>query len=534
MDFYRPPTTQGTLEALGCMYRCLRAWQFYPKGHPTRRSSLEQAYTAMTQLLDGNTLLLTCGRTGFSFPDGEVLKDESGPTAALSHALFIRRVQKITFFHDLFQEDLLELFRILCLSPDVIQSLGGIDNIMAERGIRSIWVNEFDLASIRSKRQDIEQRGIVPPGIDEAEGGDDAAPVVEQQSRDQDQIAPGQLLQALLGRLAACTDDDSYLILVRQAVACADLLDAHNNPPLLFPLIELLASHSGDATRSENMRDCSQFAMEQLLAPANLLQRVLDFTGQESGLSHQAILAVLKAGGAAAITSAIEIIGRTGSLKTRKILSTALGELGETAVPTLLSLISDSRWFIVRNICAILGVIASDEALSALTMCLHHQDLRVRKEAVRSLAQLSGSEAETAIIGILRGLDSALHPQAISSLGGMQSKRSLPELLKIAFARDLFLKTLSLKVEALAAIALIGDRQVTPHLIHLLEERHLLAAARGRELKIAVATCLGRLGDPRALPALAKLAADSSELGSACTNAIALIEKTEGRPHGTS
>jgi HEAT repeat protein len=135
---------------------------------------------------------------------------------------------------------------------------------------------------------------------------------------------------------------------------------------------------------------------------------------------------------------------------------------------------------------------------------------------------------------VLRGQDSALYPQAVSSLGGMQSKKAVAELMKIVCTRDLFLKNLSLKTDALAAIAVIGDHQVTPQLTALLKERHLLAAARGRELRIAIATCLGRLGDRRALPTLAKLAQNSGELGTACSNAIAQIEKTEGRPHGNS
>ena len=145
MDFYRPPTTQGTLDALGSLHRAVRACKFYPKGHPTRRSSLSLAHAAMLQLLDGNTLLLSCGRTGFSFPDGESIKDPSGVTTALAFELFVRRAQKIAFSRDLFQEDLLELVKILCLPPEAIQQSGGFDTMMDARGIRSIWVNEFDL-----------------------------------------------------------------------------------------------------------------------------------------------------------------------------------------------------------------------------------------------------------------------------------------------------------------------------------------------------------------------------------------------------
>src|SRR6266516_5401711 len=115
MDFYRPTTTQCTLVGLGTFYRAVRAWRFYPKGHPSRRSALTLAHSVLLELLDGNTLSLVCGRTGFSFPDGESIKDASA--AALAYELFVRRIQKISIFPDLHLEDLVELCRILNLSP---------------------------------------------------------------------------------------------------------------------------------------------------------------------------------------------------------------------------------------------------------------------------------------------------------------------------------------------------------------------------------------------------------------------------------
>lgn len=528
MAFYRPPTTAEILNALGKLFRAVRAWRFYPKGHPTRRSCLGLAHAAMLELLGSNTLLLASGRTGFSFPDGELLKDPTGHSTAMAYELFVRRVQKIAFSPDLFQEDLLELCKILCLSPDVIQGAGGIDTLMAERGIRSIWVNEFDLNSIRNKRQKVEQSGVTPQGIDETEPEGGVSLVIEEEAPKPADLSLELQLETLLGSLSTCSDDERYLILARQVVACADMLQSRHEPQLFFPLIEFFASHAGDAGRSKNVRECAQFAIEQILANGDLLQRVLKLVGEENALSDKALQSVLKAGGAAAITAAIELMGRSSDLKTRKILSTVLGSLGEAAVPALLNLITDPRWFITRNICAILGVIASSEALAALTACLYHSDLRVRREATRSLAKIGGHEAEAAILRILQSKDAALYPQVITSLSGMKSRKALPEFMNILLSRDMFLKSLSLKRDVLAAIALIGDQRVTPHLVALLEKHHLLAASRGRQLKAAVALCLGRLGDVRAVPVLEKLAAGGGELGSVCADALHMIEKSEG------
>jgi hypothetical protein len=488
----------------------------------------------MLQLLDGNTLSLACGRTGFTLPDGESLKDASGISTGLAYELFIRRVQKITFFQDLYQEDVVELFKLLTLSPEQIHQSGGMDVIMSERGIRSIWVNEFDLAAIRRKRERVERTGIVPQGLEEFESVEDVISAVELHSPEPEDLPGEQQLQTLLGRIASCVDDDIYLLLVRQAVACVDIPQMRHEPDSLFLLIDLLAGHAGDEQRSQGMRECAQFAMEQIFTTGDILSIALEHAERGAEIPEKALQAVINAGGATAIVSAIELMGRTTSLKTRKTLSTVLVSLGEPAVPTLLTLVNDSRWFITRNICAILGTIASREALDAVITCLQHSDLRVRKEAIRSLVQIGGDEAESAILGVLRGPESVLYPQAIASLGGMKSRKSLIDLLRIVASSDLFLKNLSLKIDALSAIAVIGDPQVTPLLVMLMEERHLLAAERGRQLKSSIAACLGKLGDARALPILTKLSSSSGELGSACAESMRMIEKIEGRSDGNS
>ena len=88
MEFYRPPTLQGVLDALGSVQRALRAWKFYPPGHPSRKTRIRQAHAAMRQMLDGNDLSLISGRKTFSFPDGEVIKDLTNISATLSYELF--------------------------------------------------------------------------------------------------------------------------------------------------------------------------------------------------------------------------------------------------------------------------------------------------------------------------------------------------------------------------------------------------------------------------------------------------------------
>lgn len=496
MDFYRPPTTLGTLEALGHICRAMRAMGFYPKGHPARRSGVIRAYTSLKELLDGNTLQLNCGRTGFSFPDGESLRDPSGQTTILAYELFIRRVQKITFQHDVYQEDLLELLKIITMIPDVVQQGGGVEKMMATHGVRSIWVNEFDLSKLHNKRKVIEKSGVVPEGLDVYEPGEDgsapASALLNALPQD-DEPLPESRLQALLAKMAECYDADSYHLLAVQALECSERIIAGRESHLVLALIEMFAAHINDSERDDAVRLCAEESMKKLAVQGDVVSLVLSRAGAWQRMSTNAFFKLIQAGGESAVTMAIEEMAATDSLKTRKMISTTLGQLGEGAVPSLLALMDDPRWFIIRNICAILGMIGSCSAVPELIKCLGHYDLRVRKEAVRSLAQLNSLEAENAIIDVLRGSDADLQPQAVASLGGMKSRRALVELMRIVFAKDLFLKSITLKTEALAAIAAIGDRQVLSYLSPLLNERYLLAAAKGRQFKSALQSCINRL-----------------------------------------
>jgi hypothetical protein len=114
----------------------------------------------------------------------------------------------------------------------------------------------------------------------------------------------------------------------------------------------------------------------------------------------------------------------------------------------------------------------------------------------------------------------------------MKSRKSLAELMRIVCSDDMFLKNLVLKTDALAAIAMIGDRQVVPTLTYVLAGRHFFARSKWEQFKIAIAGCLARLGDIRALPVLRKHASGSGGLGRACAEAVESIERMRGEQHG--
>jgi len=526
MEFYRPDTLQGALEALDNVYRALRAWKFYPIGHPIRKSSIRQAHASLQAVLDGSNLSLICGSTGFTLPDREPVKNTTQLSAALSYEFFIRRIHKITFLNDLHQDDLLDLLRIVAQPPDDLQQAGGVDALLTGHGVRTIWVNELDLATIRARRQRVEESGIVPQGVDELENDiSHEAPEIPETT--EAERGTEKELRALLARIAATRDAELYLMLARQAVSCAEVIKSRHDLALLLPMIVLLADHAQDMSRDMNLVTCARHSLARLTANTEMISYLLDRVAVSGGIAKSTMLTVLGIAGSAGIRLTVEKLAEAESLGERKILTILLQQIGEPAVEPIVLMMGDRRWHVVRNLAAVLGDIGSPAAVDGLQGILLHSDLRVSKEAIRSLAKIGGKDAETAITSVLHDKSSPLFSQAVASLGGMKSRTALTALMQIVEEKSLLLPTLPQKLEALSAIAMIGDNTVVPSLAKVLKSRHLLARSRWNQYKSAVAACLGKLGDARALPDLEKLARQSGELGRTCAAAIESIRQAE-------
>jgi HEAT repeat protein len=188
-------------------------------------------------------------------------------------------------------------------------------------------------------------------------------------------------------------------------------------------------------------------------------------------------------------------------------------------------MLQDERWYVVRNMVAILGEIGRRECVAAMKATANHDDQRVRKEAIRSLVKIGGKEAEAIIIGLLADRNQAIVRQSILSLGIMKSKSAMQPLIEIVAERELFLGSLDMKKEALQAIGRIGDRRAGAYLLELLESRHFVVWNRWEELKAHAAAALGQIGDESALPVLKKKAERGGLLGSACSEAVDNIER---------
>jgi HEAT repeat protein len=499
------------------IHKALKAIGFYPEGHPRRDEIVAGVYEELRQYLQDRELSLTISRNGFSVAGEPVKADSNQMISGLAGELFIRRVQQLTVLPDLSLKDLHVFLQLLSLDQKHLASTGGIGQLMPQKGVRTIWVNEIDLSVIWEKREAMdEKQDSGEPDAAETEQTEDPA--------DMDKEADADSLMELLARMDRETDDGRYQQFARNLVVKAEgFKERAVYAPLLLVLHGLL-QHNADTDRSQVQRDYATFTLEQIADGAMtdfLLQHLESKSVQESAK----IYPILKKLGAQIAYVIIQRLCLAEGLFARKSLAAALLAIGPPAVPPLLAMLKDERWYVVRNMVAILGQIGCRDSVNALRPALHHGDQRVRKETVHALVKTGGQDAESLIIELLVDDDAAVVLHAIMSLGLLKSKIAVQLLIDMVEKRDFFSKQLKFKKEAIVALGRIGDRRAVPLLLRVLESHSWLPWNKWDELKVVTATALGRIGDEAVLPALKARAAGGGSLGKACSDAVDKIER---------
>jgi HEAT repeat protein len=514
-------------EAVAELYKALKASFFYPEKHPLRNDILNRAFNFLSRLMNGSDFSLVITRNGFSASEGGMPVASSLMTKALARELFLREIQRLSFLPDLSFQELQDFLSLLTVDPQKIVAAGGMEKLLAEKFIRNIITNAIDISAVFTKRY-----------VSDAE---DAAPLLMageiQSMAVETGFAPPDLMDlvptdnmadmdidAIIAAMETEPADSRYLLLAELLSAKAQPLKEQNQFDLLVPLVIALLNQGLDPMRSQSRRDAALAAFEQIASGemTGYLLFQLENRGYEGKDTAYLILQHL---GEKAVPEAIQRLNSAGSIHSRKALATALARIGKPAVPSLLAMLNDAKWFRVRAMLTILGEIGCRDSIEGLKHTIYHDDDRVRKEAIRCLTKIGGTKAAEILVELLSDKDSSILKQVIFSLGILKDDVALDPLIRIAEKRDIFLKSLQLKKEALQSIGVLGNRRVLPNLEKLAWKRYWFAPKRGGELRVSATAVIGQLGNESSLEFLRKLSSKGGQIGRACKAAANSINQ---------
>jgi HEAT repeat protein len=130
------------------------------------------------------------------------------------------------------------------------------------------------------------------------------------------------------------------------------------------------------------------------------------------------------------------MLGELSCYPARKMVCDLLVEKATDRVDIIGSAISDSRWYVVRNIVWVLGEGGFAGAVSFLTRVTAHPDERVRSEVVKSLGKINDEKAVTLLVDMLQDESERIVTMVAHELGGTGSPIAYEALEEIVSSKE--------------------------------------------------------------------------------------------------
>jgi hypothetical protein len=525
--------------ALKALAKLLVSIKFYPAGHPALKTVTSDAQAGFLPLLQTEESVgVFVRRTGFFYED-EPVGSANPMLQKLAASLFTRRVQRVTILKDLSCRDLWETAKVLLLDADVIQKNGGLQILLQQALVTTIWANAVDVNSIFELKKRIEEEKSTVYGT--AELADDeflatlgTMPVVESSDSSlppaPEVVAPSVgelLLEELLKAVEMVSDDQGFISLLQRLVPVVHANLTERSAHLVLQALSFLTNCNQSSYLGEEKRKAARLAMTQLSTPA-LLNFYIDllcargrFDDHRFAWDHIS----RSLGDPLAKLLLTRLAGEEEPLL-RKVFTEALISQGDAALAAIIATLKDDRWQVLRNSAQLLGEIRATAAIEPLRALLRHRELGVRREALRALTRIGGSSVINIIAKILQGRDIELRRQAMLCLGAIKDPATIPLLVQFLQIRDWQFQQLEAKVDAVKALGEIGSTEVLPVLKTIVNHRPFFYRSRNNVLRAAALLAMGEIGGPEAIDFLAMMEDDPSPVvEKAIVNALKHAQK---------
>ena len=504
--------------ALKALAKLLVTIKFYPAEHPALKDVASDAWSAFVPLLQTReNVVVVVRRTGFFYED-ELVGSTNVTLQKLAASLFSRRIQRLMILKDLSCRDLWETAKIFLLDADVIQKKGGVQSLLQQARVTTIWTNVIDMSGIFELKKQIETEKLNLYGAAELADEKNLANLgeplaVEKGSAMAEEIAApaGELpFEELLQAVERASDEQSFSRLLQRLIPVVQENLTEKSAHLVVQTLSFLTHCDESDYAREEKRKVAQQALAQLSTPS-LLSFYVDLLCARVRFDDHRIAwdRISRSLGAPLTRILLTRLAGVENLSAKKVLFEALISQGEIAVAPIVATLKDDRWAVLRNAAQLLGEIRAAAAIEPLRVLLSHPDLRVRREALRALTRIGGSGVIAILAKILQGDDSELRRQAMLCLGAIKNPATIPLLVQFLQVKDWRFQQLEAKIDAVRALGEIGSVDVLPILMAMVNHRCLFYRGRNDVLRAEALSAIGEIGGPEAIRFL-----ESMEVGS--------------------
>lgn len=241
----------------------------------------------------------------------------------------------------------------------------------------------------------------------------------------------------------------------------------------------------------------------------------------ESPAEEQAkFLALAVAQGATAIDLGTTVMARAAKARTRAAATTMLCYLCSDQPDLLSPYLADERWYVVRNTVFILGQIGGEAVVELLRFASSHTDVRVRRQVVVSLANVSLEARLPLLSAQLCTSDLRLLATTLNVMARHRGPETARTLVRQIMAPNFEARGDAHQRLIFNAIAEMGDESAVPALAALVQKGGWFARVTFQ--RQAAAQALFKIGTEKALAVLEEGIRSSHEaIRQVCLEAMA-------------
>ncbi|HEY0591113.1 MAG TPA: HEAT repeat domain-containing protein, partial [Thermoanaerobaculia bacterium] len=219
-----------------------------------------------------------------------------------------------------------------------------------------------------------------------------------------------------------------------------------------------------------HVREAATASMERI-GTGDSVQVLVDWLHLASDELIPQIRRVIDLFGAFGTRNFLFALAEEGDRSRRRRLFDFLAGLGPVIVPHAIALLDDNRWYVVRNMIALLRTVGDRQSLPKIRALTDHQDIRVRLEAIKSLFTFESRLPTDLLRRAISDSDPKVAETAITLCGSYGIAQAEDALVEIVVRRDWFGRRRSARLKALRALAELGRPTTLDKLAPILRDR---------------------------------------------------------------
>jgi HEAT repeat protein len=330
---------------------------------------------------------------------------------------------------------------------------------------------------------------------------DSASKLIQQLTgRDASAMSTDELLKALD---AAGQSEESNTKALDDLITLAEHSTRIGKPKVVADILTgVLSRHAKLA--DGDVKSAFVLSMRRLSKPA-LLRAVAGMIVKYPE-RKQSVYEILNRTGEGGSEALIEQVGQARTNEERQILLEVLVELPD-AVPALIRMLGDSRWFVVRNAADLLGEMVATKAEDELVQLLRHTDDRVRRSATNALLKLGTPDAVKGVYDAVHDSSPEVRMQVAAAISTRKDGKTSATLIRAIEGES----DGDVQLAMVAALGKVATPDAVQKLVKMAEPEGRMFRKKDANLRVAAVQALGEARTPAAVNALKELTSDKDK-----------------------